>query len=149
MVLATSDSNRWPLHYARDLNPAVAFNGSPSSSSPVHFTVFNAFGEAGNTAQVLLSCSGTAPGIPIPDGSGRTIPLVADTCTTLALQSPFVFSGPVDSTGTAQTPTIPFPNVPTGITVFAAAVTIQTGPTAFISVTSPTSFTTQRDRSSE
>ncbi len=129
--------------YARTLKPALAINGTPANPNPTHFTVFNAFGEAGNTAQVLLSCSGTSPGIPIPDGSGRTIPLVADACTTISLQAPFVFSGPVDGTGTAQTPIVPFPNVPVGITVHAAAVTIQSGPTTFISLTGPTSFTTQ------
>ncbi len=142
-ALVPGDGNGTRDVYVRSLRPAVAFNGVPASPNPVHFTIFNAFGEAGNTGQVLLSCSGTSPGIPIPDGSGRLIPLVSDVCTTLSLQSPFVFSGPVEVTGTAQTPIVPFPATPTGLTVFAAAVTIQLGPTAFISITEPTSFVTQ------
>jgi hypothetical protein len=94
----------------------------------------------GNVALVLLSCSGTA-GFPLPNG--WTIYLTFDPCTSLGLSLPGLLSGIIDSGGTANTPTIPFPSLMAGITISAAALTLDLGMGEIAAVTSPIAFVTQ------
>ncbi len=118
----------------------LTFHGTPSAPQPAHFEVSEAWGEAGHTALVLISCSGTS-GILIP--GGKTVPLTFDACTALGLQLSAVLSGTLDAAGFAATPTIPFPSAPVGLSVFGAAVTIDTVNATFESVTGPIVVVTQ------
>ncbi len=119
----------------------LAFHGTPQSGNPVHFTVLNALGETGNSALVLLSCSGITPGFQLPAGDGRTVYLNLDACTSLGLSFGALLQGVVDASGSATTPPIPFPQVNPGITISAAALTFAGG--SFVAITSPISFVTQ------
>jgi hypothetical protein len=118
----------------------LRFDGIPKNPNSVHFTVVGAFGESGNLGLALLSCSGTS-GFALPDS--RIIFLTFDECTGVAINLHNAFSGFVDDTGTATTPTIPFPPVFAGLVVYSAAVTIDLPRLNVVSITPPISFVTQ------
>lgn len=121
---------------------SLKLEGTAASLSPVHFSLSNATGETGNPVLVLLSCSGTA-GIPLP--GGKSIPLTFDGCTGFGLQLPMslFLSGQVDGQGGTSFPTFAFPGVPSGIPLYAAAVTVDSSTFAVRSITGPVSFQTQ------
>ncbi len=137
--LVSGDTNGFQDIFVRD-RIELAFNGTPAAGNPVNFTVSNAFGELGNLALVLVSCSGTTPGFPLPAGDGRTVCLNLDGCTTLGLLFGTLLQGTVGATGEANTPIVLFPQAQPGKTVWAAAVTIGGG--VFVSITSPVCFVT-------
>ncbi|MEQ8764986.1 MAG: calcium-binding protein [Planctomycetota bacterium] len=138
--LVPNDTNRARDIFVRDL-VALELEGTPQAGSPVRFALSHAWGETGNTMQVLLSCSGTMPGFVLPGGDGRRVYLVPDACTSLGLTLGSLLQGTVGSDGRAETPLLPFPVAPTGITVGAVALTLS-GP-VFEAITTPISFVTQ------
>jgi plastocyanin len=121
----------------------LTFNGTPSVGNLVNFTVSNLpSGDNGLKAIVLLSVTGTTPGISF----GKCIPVVGvtlDTVTLLGLSVSQVFTTGVITGGTASTPQFPFPTAPPGITVFAAGIVIDFSTGSFGSVLPSTSFVTQ------
>ncbi len=118
----------------------LTFNGTPAPSQSAHYTVQGLVVEAGQLAQVALSCSGQG-GIPL--FQGLTLPLTFDGCTQIGLLLGSQLQGTVDATGFAQTPSIAFPSVPPGITVWSAAFLWNPGSGTLSSVTLPLSFVTQ------
>ncbi len=138
--LVPGDTNGVTDIFLRD-RIALELLGVPAVGNPVQFRVSNAIGEAGLTANVLISCSGTQPGFLLPMGDYRRIYLNLDSCTDVGIAFGSLLQGTVDATGLAQTPTISFPNVSPGITVSAMA--LLTTPTSFGSITSPITFVTQ------
>ncbi|MEQ8765412.1 MAG: VCBS repeat-containing protein [Planctomycetota bacterium] len=139
LVSVNRDSNDITVLLNGAQGQSLDLVGTPSTGSPIHFTVSGLTGEQGNTAQVLLSCNGTA-GFPLPN-DGRIVPLTLDGCTAAGLNAAVFLQGTVDATGTASTPDVAFPNAAPGRTVWAAAVTIN-GP-QFVSIVGPISFVTQ------
>jgi len=71
------------------------------------------------------------------------IPLTFDSCTALGLQLVPFLSATVDLNGVASMPTLIFPSVPAGLTIYSAALSVDTSIGSFISLTGPISFTTQ------
>ncbi|MFO0984628.1 MAG: hypothetical protein U1E76_23375 [Planctomycetota bacterium] len=118
----------------------VLLHGTPQYQSPVDFLVSNATGEQGNIAIVMLSASGTS-GFTVPDG--RTVPLTFDWCTQLGLELMPFLSAVIDAEGAAATPTFRFPEMPSGFTIYAAALTVKPNNAHIVSISGPTSFTTQ------
>ncbi len=139
--LVPGDTNNTFDTFVRPLSATLLLTGTPQNPQPARFTLSHLFSESGRSALVLLSCSGTA-GFPLP-ADGRLVPLTFDGCTQLGLALSVALTGTVDSTGFAQTPSIPFPPAPTGLTVFAAAVTIDAAGPVFGEIVGPTSFVTQ------
>jgi hypothetical protein len=91
----------------------------------------------GQLAVVALSATGTA-GFNV---AGTVVPLTFDGVTVLGLTLLPFFSATVDGAGVATTIPFTLPLIPTGITFWAAAVTLSGGiPT---SVTNPIRFVTQ------
>ncbi|MEQ8764227.1 MAG: hypothetical protein RL885_09890 [Planctomycetota bacterium] len=117
----------------------LELDGTPAAGNPVHFEVSGATGEAGNLALVLLSCTGI-DAFALPNG-GETLYLTPDSCTSLALSAGFLFQGVVDAGGLANTPTVAFPSITPGLTIHAAAITINAPD--FESLTSPITFQSQ------
>ncbi|MEQ8764614.1 MAG: hypothetical protein RL885_11850 [Planctomycetota bacterium] len=113
--------------------------GTPSTGNSVSFQIC-AQGQDGNTAQVLLSCSGTA-GIVLPGSGGLTLPLTFDACTALSLNLAVALRGTVGATdsGVADTPSLPVPATGGPVSAWAAAFT--TSGASFVSVTSAIDFT--------
>lgn len=121
--------------------PVLAFHGSPSPGSSVHYGLRDApSAETGAVTQVALSCSGTS-GIPLP--GGQVLPLTFDGCTSLGLGFSAILQGQVDAAGDAVMPTFTFPGVPQGVTVYSAAFTWETAGGQILSVTPPIRFVTQ------
>ncbi|MEQ8763120.1 MAG: calcium-binding protein [Planctomycetota bacterium] len=137
--LAPGDSNQERDIFVRD-TLELSHNGVPSSGQPFHFTLSGLFGETGNTALVLLSCTGTEPGFELPGNAG-TAYLTFDACTALGLNVGALLQGVVAADGTASTPVVPFPHVIPLTKVFAAAVTLKGG--QIVAISSPTFCLTQ------
>ncbi len=116
--------------------------GTATPGAPFRFVVQNAHDEVGNYAQVLLSCSGTA-GFPLPDGSGRWIPLTYDTCTQLGLTYSTGLSGDIGGTGSLRTRTLAFPPLSAGLNFWIAAVTFDRASKSYPSISPPRRFTVQ------
>ncbi len=119
----------------------LVFQGTPAPAQPVRFSLSGAFGEAGHDLLVLLSCTGT-DGLRLP-GDGRMVRLTPDACTTLGLQLSIFLRAPIDGSGKAQTPIVPFPLVAPGRTFYAAGVTIDPLIPRFVAITGPISVVTQ------
>ncbi len=138
--LVPDDTNAtWDL-FVRD-RIELTFNGIPAAPNTANFTVSNAIGEENKTALVLISCAGILPGFQLPVGDQRTVYLNIDSGTALGLTFASLLQGTINASGSASTPSIPFPAVSSGITVFAAAITLGSG--GVVAITSPTSFVTQ------
>src|SRR5262249_32296674 len=116
--------------YEFTIDPALKFNGTPAAGNFVNYTVNGLHCEAGHLAVVLLSCTGTS-GFPLPDG--RLVPLTFDGCTTLGLALVPFLSATIDVNGVASTPLLLFPSVPAGITIYSAALSVDTTIGSFIS----------------
>ncbi|MEQ8764365.1 MAG: calcium-binding protein [Planctomycetota bacterium] len=120
----------------------LQLDGTPQGGSNTSFTLSQAYGHADNKMQVLISCTGTAPGFPIP--GGQWVPLVPDACLTLSLDLQPLLSATIDATEAATTLTVPFPAAPPGLVIHAAALIIELLPTPrFVGVSAPLSITTQ------
>ncbi len=113
--------------------------GTPAPGHSVRFAIHNAHGESGNLALVVLSCAGKGP-FDLP-ADGGPLYLTPDTCTSLGLSAGVLFQGLIDPNGRATTPFVIFPGISPGLTIHAAAVTIQGG--AFVSTTSPVTLLSQ------
>lgn len=127
--------------YVVGAKPSLAFNGIPAAGNIVNYQGKYFHCETGRRALVLLSCTGTS-GFPLPN-DGRTVPLTYDTCTSLGLSLSSLLTGTIDLAGRIETPQVQFPIAPAGITVHAAAVSIDLALGAFGSITDPTTFVTQ------
>jgi hypothetical protein len=119
---------------------SLGLKGIPRSPNPVGFGVYWAQGETGNTAVVLLSCSGAA-GFAVPDG--RRFPVVFDSCTTAGLALLPYFTGTVDPAGRAPTYMFPFPPMQPGFRFYAAAGTFHATTGRLVSITEAITFVTQ------
>jgi plastocyanin len=121
----------------------LAFNGVAAFGNLVNFTVSNLpAGDNGLKAIVLLSVTGTDPGISF----GKCVPIVGvtlDSITLLGLSVLPVFTTGVITGGTASTPQFPFPSAPPNLTVFAAALVVDFTSGAIPSVLPSISFVTQ------
>ena len=137
--LVKGDTNDWADTFLKD-RITLQFVGTPSPSSPVHYEVTNAIGETGHRALVFLSCTGK-DGFPL--SHGRSVPLTFDACTAAGIGAYQGLLGTIDASGTADTPSIIFPPLPAGVTIYSAAVTIDLATGAFPSITGPISFVTQ------
>jgi Tol biopolymer transport system component len=137
--LVKGDTNDWADTFLKD-RITLQFVGTPSQSSPVHYEVTNAIGETGHRALVFLSCTGE-DGFPL--SHGRSVPLTFDACTAAGIGMYQALLGTIDASGTADTPSIIFPPLPAGVTIYSAAVTIDLATGAFPSITGPISFVTQ------
>ncbi len=109
---------------------ALSINGTPSAGNPVSFTVANLpASDEGGRALVLLSITGTSPGIAVPGGPcAGTIDIRFDPITQLGLSlAPFLTTGVITG-GTASTFAIPLPgNTPAGLTVFFGGIVTNGG----------------------
>ncbi|MEQ8766032.1 MAG: hypothetical protein RL885_19095, partial [Planctomycetota bacterium] len=123
------------------VGPWLRFNGVPAAGHPVSYTVTSApVGGSPVIAQVVLSRSGSA-GAALP--GGHVLPITVDACTFLSLSFSGLLTAPIDASGTGQTPTIPFPVVPPGITVHGAAIAWEPSTGQIHAVTGNTRFITQ------
>jgi hypothetical protein len=61
----------------------------------------------------------------------------------LGLQVVAFLSGTIDGNGVAATPSIVFPSVPAGITIYSAAVSVDITAGRFVSLTEAIEYTTQ------
>ncbi len=121
--------------------PLLELNGTPQPGQSTSFSVrFGSTLDFGAKALVVLSCSGNS-GILLP--GGRTLSLTFDGCTSIGLQFGVLFQATLDGTGNGSTPSITFPNVPSGLTVHAAAFTWDGGSGTIRSTTGPIDFVTQ------
>ncbi len=123
-------------------SPEVDFLGIPQHPQPAQFIIYDPFGFDGLFGQVLLSCTGNAPGFPLPN-DGRLVPLVFDSCTSLGLNFGPLLQAPLDPLGIGTTPLIPFPPAPQGLELHVAAVVIDPNSSSFGTITNPSKFTTQ------
>jgi hypothetical protein len=124
--------------YQIDLDPPyLNLQGTPNPGSPIQFQLTDAQAAAGQLAVVALSATGTA-GFNV---GGFVVPLTFDGVTLLSLSLLPFFSATVDASGVATTIPFTIPLIPTGITFWAAAVTLNGG--NITSVTDPIRFTTQ------
>ncbi len=135
-------NNWWDAFLARvPLGPIVRLNGVPATGNPVSFSIHSVpRSQAGQVAQVVLSCSGDA-GIPLP--GGETLPLTLDPCVLWTLRQGFLFRSVVDAQGKATTPTITLPKLPSGLTLTSAAVVFHPSTGAISSVSCPMAFQSQ------
>jgi len=126
--------------------PRLALNGTPHSGNNVSYTMSGlATYTYGNLMQVLVSITGDGTlsgGIPVPDGSGRTIPLDYDAVTALGLDLPLLFTATINAPSATTLP-VPYPSAPPGITVYGSAVTIDLSAGTFGWITSTMSYVTQ------
>ncbi|MEQ8767718.1 MAG: plastocyanin/azurin family copper-binding protein [Planctomycetota bacterium] len=108
----------------------LSINGTPSAGNPVGFSVANLpSSDDGGNALVLLSISGTSPGIALPGGAcSGTVDVRFDPITQLGLSiAPFLTTGTIAG-GAASTFNIPLPGTtPVGLTVFFGGVVINGG----------------------
>jgi len=118
--------------------PYLNLLGAPNPGSPINFQLTDAQAAMGQLAAVALSATGTA-GFNV---GANVIPLTLDAVTLLGLTTllPF-FTATVDPMGVATTPLFTLPLIPTGITFWAAGVTLNGG--SITSVSDPIRFTTQ------
>lgn len=109
---------------------------NPHAGDAFSFEVSELFGEAGGVALVVISCSGTEAGIRLP-GDGRFLQLTPDGCTSFGLSlSPFL-SATIGTSWKAKTPSMRFPDLGAGFSVWAAAVSIDLHAGRFVSLTEP------------
>jgi glutamine cyclotransferase len=117
--------------------PYLNLQGTPTPGMPIQFQLTDAQATIGQLAVVALSATGTA-GFNV---GGTVVPLTFDGVTVLSLSLLPFFSATVDGSGVATTIPFTIPLIPTGITFWAAAVTLNGG--NLTSVTDPIRFTTQ------
>jgi len=123
--------------YQIDVDPPyLNLQGTPNPGSPINFQLTDAQAATGQLAVVALSATGTA-GFPV---AGYVIPITFDAVTILGLSLLPFFSATVDAMGVATTPPFTLPLIPTGITFWAAGVTLNGG--QITSVSDPIRFTT-------
>jgi glutamine cyclotransferase len=117
--------------------PYVELSGTPSFPNSIRFKLTEAQNLVGHLAVVVLSGTGTA-GFP---AAGVTVPLTFDVVTQICLNQVLSFAATVDATGVALTPAFFMPPLQPGLTLWAAAVTLNG--TSITSVTDPIRFKTQ------
>jgi hypothetical protein len=117
--------------------PYVELVGTASFPNSIRFRVTEAQNHVGDLAVVLLSATGTAG---FSAGS-LTVPLTFDVVTQICLGVLPNFAATVDAAGVALTPMFPVPPLPAGLTLWAAAVTLNGS--NLTSVTDPIRFQTQ------
>jgi len=117
--------------------PYLELVGTPNPGASIQFRLTEGQSQTGDLAVVVLSATGTA-GFSV---GGRVVPVTFDSVSLLSLILLPNFSATVDATGVALTPPFAIPLIPTGITFWAAAATLQ-GSTV-TGVTDPIRFTTQ------
>jgi hypothetical protein len=119
---------------------ALALNGKLLPGDRIQFTVSQAHArQTGNAALVLWSSTGLSRWI-LP--GGNVLNLTFDGCTVSGLFQSALFSGVIDASGTALTPSLPAPALPPGLRLFAAAVTLAPDQQV-VSVTAPLVLTTE------
>lgn len=107
--------------------PQIWLLGSPRPGNSVFWLTGNALPWVGDTSYILLSGSGggVAGGFPLPDGSGRNVPLVYDSYTAWALAHPALLSSVIGPAGQGQTASLQIPvSIPPGASFWSAAVLV-------------------------
>jgi glutamine cyclotransferase len=117
--------------------PYVELVGTMSFPNSVQFRVTEAQAQVGELAVVLLSASGTT-GFPV---GNLVVPLTFDVVTQICLSIVPNFVATVDAAGVATTPLFPVPQLPAGVPLWAAAVTLNGA--NLTAVTDPFRFLTQ------
>jgi glutamine cyclotransferase len=117
--------------------PYLNLLGTPTPGSPIQFRLTDAQATTGQLAVVALSATGTA-GFNV---GGTVVPVTFDGVTVLGLSLLPFFSATVDAFGVATTIPFTLPLIPTGISFWAAGVTLNGG--NLTSVSDPIRFVTQ------